>query len=213
MQKKWLSGDSGFTIIELLIVIAIIAILTMITAVGYNGLQMRSRLSKMETDITAVQKLIEAYKARNGTYPITATNLTPDWITSKALTDADCPVGVHRADWVPDLTASLPQSQPTSWGVEEQPGCYLYASDGRIYVISAWNMLRDPQTEKMYRRLGFREMHPAQSGAQTYLCNYPSSINGLVNGVYMLDRDYYKRSLTLSNITSADCDETPLPGA
>lgn len=211
MQKKWAKGR-GFTVIELLIVIVVIAILTTITAVSYNGLQMRSRLSKIETDITTVQKLIEAYKARNGVYPITAANLNPDWGTTTAWSDANCTAGAKRADWVPDLSTALPQSQPTNWGVGGYLGCYIYVSNGTVYVLSAWNMLKDPQTEKMYRRVGLREMDPSHLYAMFYLCNL-NEIGGLISGVYNANLDYYKHSYTVSNIKASDCGETPPAGA
>ena len=211
MQKTWAKGK-GFTIIELLIVIAIIAILTTITAVAYSGLQARSRLAKIETDITTVQKIIEAYKARNGKYPITAPVFNPDWGTTTAWSDSNCTAGAKRTDWVPDLSTALPQSNPTNWGVGGYLGCYLYTSDGTSYILSAWNMLKDSQTEKMYRRVGLREMDPSHWYAMFYMCNH-SELGGVFSGVYDVNKDYYKRSYTVSNMTASNCVETPPSGA
>jgi prepilin-type N-terminal cleavage/methylation domain-containing protein len=212
MQKTWLKGK-GFTIIELIIVIAIIAILTAITAVIYTGVQTRSRVTKAENDIKAVQKLVEAYKARNGTYPVTTAGaFNPDWGTSTAWSDSGCPAGVKKVDWVPGLSSPLPQSQPTTWGVGGYLGCYIYTSNGTVYVLSAWNMLKDPQKETMYRRVGFREMDPSHWYAMFYLCNYPG-IDGVLSGSYNANMDYYKHSYTVSNMTASDCAETPPSGA
>lgn len=209
MQKPRPNGK-GFTIIELIVVIVIISILTAITAVVYNGIQVRSRLTKVESDITAVQRSIEAYKARNGTYPITAASLNPDWGTVTARTDANCSFGTHTADWVPNLSTSLPQSNPTYKGVNGFVGCYEYVSDGTSYVLSGWNMLDSPQTDTMYRRLGFRETDPSHYN-HFYICNH-TGIGG-VSGTYNINIDYYKRSYTVSNITSTLCNETPPAGA
>jgi prepilin-type N-terminal cleavage/methylation domain-containing protein len=209
MKKTW-EKRRGFTIIELLVVIAIISILTAITAAVYTGVQTRSRLGKIETDIKTVQKLVESYKARNGKYPITAAVLNPDWVTPTAWTDRNCAVGSKKVDWVPDLSTSLPQSTPTNAGVANMPGCYTYTSDGTIYILSAWNMLADPQTSKMYRRVGLREMNPTPGSQLFYLCNY-ANINGTISGAYNINNDYYKHSYTVSNITN--CNETPQAGA
>lgn len=62
-------STSGFTIVELLIVIVIIAILAAITIVTYNGIQERARYSSMKSDITTINKAILMYYADNGTYP------------------------------------------------------------------------------------------------------------------------------------------------
>jgi hypothetical protein len=87
-------------------------------------------------------------------------------------------------------------------------GCYLYASNGSQYVISAWNVSPVPQTSTLYRRLGFRAFQ-SDSSTQFYTCN--DNVVGGANSGYDADKDYYKHSYTISNITS--CDETPPPGA
>lgn len=208
MQKTWKNGR-GFTIVELLVVIVIISILAVITAVAYNGVQTRSKISKMETDITTVQRLVEAYKARNGSYPTTAASLNVDWSQATARTDANCTGGTKSVDWVPNLSTSLPQSTANTTGVSGYPGCYVYVSDGTNYVISAWNMLKDVQTDTLYKRLGFREMSSTYPSYLYYICNH-SAVGG-ASGTYNAAIDYYKHSMTVTNITS--CNETPPTGA
>lgn len=61
--------QSGFTIIELLIVIVIIAILAAITLVAYNSVQARARDSARTSAVNAIQKALEMYKLDSGTYP------------------------------------------------------------------------------------------------------------------------------------------------
>lgn len=60
---------SGFTLVELLIVIVIIAILAAITAVAYNGIQSRARDSARTSAVQQIQKALESYRAINGNYP------------------------------------------------------------------------------------------------------------------------------------------------
>lgn len=62
---------SGFTIVELLIVIVVIGILAAITIVAYNGIQGRARDSQRVSDVRSIQKALEIYKTQNGTYPPT----------------------------------------------------------------------------------------------------------------------------------------------
>ena len=60
---------TGFTIVELLIVIVVIAILAAISAVAYSGIQKRSRDSARASDVATLQKAIELYHIDNGGYP------------------------------------------------------------------------------------------------------------------------------------------------
>jgi len=61
--------DTGFTIVELLIVIVVIAVLAAISIVAYNGIQQRGRDSQRKSDITAITKALELYYIDNGKYP------------------------------------------------------------------------------------------------------------------------------------------------
>ena len=67
---------TGFTIVELLIVVVVIAILAAITIVAYNGVQNRAKLSIAQSDLAAIQKQFEVYKTTNetSTYPTYSEN-------------------------------------------------------------------------------------------------------------------------------------------
>lgn len=64
--------QSGFTIVELLIVIVIIGILAGLVITTFVGIQARARDSERQTDINAIQKQLEAYYANVGAYPTLA---------------------------------------------------------------------------------------------------------------------------------------------
>lgn len=199
--------NKGFTIVELLIVIVIIAILAAVAIVAYSGIQERARNTKILADIKQVHKLIEAYNAEHGEYPKTTSTVisggTSGSTGGNAMQDTNCARPGGQSDWVPGLDATLPQSDGnTGGGSRGDGGCYLYMSDGTSYILSAWNMLKSPQTSTMYRRLGFREI----SNAQYYYCNQ-INIGGSNPTPYTLSRDYYKYSYTVSNI--GWCNETP----
>lgn len=67
-------GQTGFTIVELLIVIVVIGILVAITVVAYSGIQARARDATRTTDIKQVQTAIEMYYVDIGNYPSSGTD-------------------------------------------------------------------------------------------------------------------------------------------
>ncbi|MBC7459381.1 prepilin-type N-terminal cleavage/methylation domain-containing protein [Candidatus Saccharibacteria bacterium] len=196
---KWVKQTHGFTIVELLIVIVVIGILAAITIVAFNGVQARALNARVQSDIKNAHRIVEAYNVINGSYPSTGG-------MSVVRSDTNCIGGTKQAAWIPNVTETLPQSQPNS-GINGVQGCYLYSSDGQYFIISAWNGVNGgPQNSMMYRRLGFREMFFIN--ASSYICNH-TNIGG--GSTYNQDADYYKRSYTISNITY--CNETPPVGA
>ena len=64
--------QSGFTIVELLIVIVVIGILAAITIVAYNGIQDRARAATVNADLSNNNKVIKLVSADTGNSPSTA---------------------------------------------------------------------------------------------------------------------------------------------
>lgn len=63
-------SKSGFTIVELLIVIVVIAILAAIFIVAYTGIQNRAYNTKVIAGTTQYQKAFLSYKAVHDSYPV-----------------------------------------------------------------------------------------------------------------------------------------------
>jgi len=61
--------QTGFTIVELLIVIVVIGILAAITIVAYNGIQNRANSTHVVSLVRSYVTAISAYNAENGAYP------------------------------------------------------------------------------------------------------------------------------------------------
>jgi len=74
IMKLFQRKENGFTLLELLIVIAIVGILVSIGVVSYSQAQKKSRDSRRTSDVKAIQSAWEQYYADNaGQYPATCT--------------------------------------------------------------------------------------------------------------------------------------------
>lgn len=62
--------DTGFTIVELLIVIVVIGVLAAIVIVAYNGISKRAITSRLQIDIEAMDKAEKNYMALNDNPPL-----------------------------------------------------------------------------------------------------------------------------------------------
>ena len=71
--------ESGFTIIELLIVIIVIGILATLVITTFSGIQRNARDRTREADINALHSQIEYYYGQNGTYPTLANLNDATW--------------------------------------------------------------------------------------------------------------------------------------
>lgn len=59
----------GFTLVELLVVVAIIGILVAIAVVNYVLAQVRAKVSQCKADMRTVETALEWYRSDNGEYP------------------------------------------------------------------------------------------------------------------------------------------------
>src|SRR5260221_1387696 len=75
MQKLLKKNQQGFTLVELLVAIAIIAILAIIGLTVFTGLQRGARDATRRSDVQAVSKALEAnYDTSGGRYTALATS-------------------------------------------------------------------------------------------------------------------------------------------
>ena len=65
--------QKSFTLIELLIVVAIIGILAAIAVPNFLNAQIRAKIARMEGDIKALSTAMEAYRLDNNDYPNSST--------------------------------------------------------------------------------------------------------------------------------------------
>jgi type II secretion system protein G len=118
MPRK--NKNTGFTIVELLIVIVVIGILAALVMNAFSGVQKKARVTEAVTDIAAINKAILAYHAINGNYP----NNNMTWAGSdKAIN--------FIPELVPEYIEKVPQSKMPP------DGEYMYRSNGSEYKIFA----------------------------------------------------------------------------
>lgn len=95
MNKK---GQSGFTIVELLIVIVVIAILATITIVSYTGFTQRANTTKAQTNARSVQSVAEIHFAELGTYPTAVADFNSSTLSARLPDGVTLLTGVTALD-------------------------------------------------------------------------------------------------------------------
>jgi len=198
MKKQNSKTNLGFTLIELLVVISIIGLLASIVLVSLNRARSKARDAKRLGDLKQIKTALELYYNQYNSYPSTGSLSTTYW--DPGCTRTPTPPDKKLNNWIPGLVPNFvsklprdPNPRDMARGISPSAACYIYASDGISYILSAWATVETgPNTTKMYSRAGFRE---TVFGNQAYLCNHPN----IGNPAY---GDYYQYSYTLTNV---DC--------
>lgn len=116
---KIFRNQKGFTLVELLIVIAIIGILSTLLTANFIGVRQRSRDSQRKADLRQIQSALELYRSDQGSYPSTIPN---------------CPAGTPVSLKTPDCSTSTYMQK-----VPKDPtgAIYTYSSNGTTYSVIA----------------------------------------------------------------------------
>ena len=116
--------QTGFTIVELLIVIVVIAILAAITTVAFNGIQNRAKDSSIQSDLTQLAKQFGFFYADKGMYPMTTTDL--DSLT----------VNINKSAYLQDATSPFNLVPCTSADGQQFTIAALSTSGKKLYITS-----------------------------------------------------------------------------
>ncbi len=96
------NNSQAFTIVELLIIVAVIGILAAITVVSYRSVTENSNKQAVKTDIVSVASNLTKYKAENGKYPASLADVSGGSLDStfeynySASTDTYCLIGSKK---------------------------------------------------------------------------------------------------------------------
>lgn len=150
--------QSGFTIVELLIVIVIIGILAGLVVTQILGATAKARDTERKTDLDQIANQLEAYYAKRGGYPTASDLGSITWRPGNEMSMGDqnksvydpsetvpgtaanntfgsnvAPTGIGAYAYVP--TPASCNSPTTSAGVSQAPAAAGYCSG---YTLAAW---------------------------------------------------------------------------
>ncbi|WP_077036345.1 type II secretion system protein [Pelomonas sp. KK5] len=127
MTKK--HPQRGFTLIELIVVMAIVALLTSIAAPRYFGGLQKSRETALRTSLETMRDAIDHYVADKGKYPDSLRQLAELHYIREIPED---PLSGKRDQWVEVMPPPDAQSAGNLYDVRS--GAAGRASDGRLYA-------------------------------------------------------------------------------
>ena len=126
--------DAGFTLIELMIVMAIIGILAVIAIPSYVSAVRQAREAVLKEDLHVMRNAIDSYTADKEKAPQSLDDLVQDGYIKIIPED---PMTHSRDTWVPDTSDALSSVDETDSGITDvHSGSQDTGSDGQAY--SAW---------------------------------------------------------------------------
>jgi type II secretory pathway pseudopilin PulG len=78
-NQQLINSDSGFTIVEILVIVLIIGILSTVLVLTYSGVEVRQQNTSRITAIKLIQSNLETFYAQSGFYPTLSEMNSATW--------------------------------------------------------------------------------------------------------------------------------------
>jgi len=132
------SKRSGFTLVEVLVVLSIIAVLSAVVYANFAEGRAQGRDAKRQSDLRNLQTAIELYRQDNGRYPERCPTTGSSW-SGQVGTSYECTDGSGM--YILDLAPKYIRSLPSDSRLQGANSGYVYAvnSEGTVYKIMAKN--------------------------------------------------------------------------
>ena len=127
-------SESGFTLVEMLVVISILGILLAVVGVNYGGVQASARDSVRVSDLNQIKLAFEMYRQENGSYPSSSVFLT-SWATLCTDLDFCSQQTINRTANQVLIDAGLVLADPLH-GINDDDFRYRYRRNGNCLADS-----------------------------------------------------------------------------
>lgn len=134
---------TGFTLVELLIAVAIVGILASVLLMSLNGSTAQARDAERQADLRALQSAVELYKLKYGRYPAGCRDTTSSWTgnwSGQAGSGYQCASGnQYIVGLAPEFIPVLPTDPKLNPAFANSGYVYTTNPEGTVYKIMALN--------------------------------------------------------------------------
>ncbi len=164
-----IKGAGGFSVVELMITVAIIGMLASIAIPNYQYMVQRAQMASLESTLLSVQEYLPGYYAEYNSYPVTSNMpwaaqsyfLVPQVDSTYYTPCTSVPSYIQDlCEYIPQLNSLPPNqacfAQANSWSNTAQ---IVYESDGTHYkiwgmcAVSEWANQTSPYTDPGFESL------------------------------------------------------------
>ncbi len=145
MKYLKFKNSSGFTLVELMVVVSIIGLMSSILYVNYNDAREQARDKVRMTDLKSLQLAIETYKAQHGRYPAqgcgtVGTSFAGPGLGTGSFASCDVYITGHAGGvtFTPDFISVLPRD--SRFESETNKGFYYMTdTNGTSYKLMVYD--------------------------------------------------------------------------
>lgn len=169
VRASTLSFRSGFTLLELIVVMAIIGILATMTVGSFQSSRIKANDARRKSDLKQIQAALEQYHADFGSYPASASDGTI----------LGCGVGTATCAWGSafSITSGAVYMNKLPSDLSPQRYFYVGSSTGRSYqLFTALQNTRDNDNQT------FTAITPNCASSGTVACTYGVSSSNVTAG-------------------------------